>query len=185
MTNALKPYENIIDFVTGKTIPNIGAEENRQAVERILVEEKGFPKSALKIDFPIEFSVGGTPHASAVNIMVFAKNGQPLMAVKCAAGSLGSYEREAVSAARLASDPPVGLALVSDGKNATMLETQKGRVVGNNWQEIPDFEHSDKWLLQYKTPPLSSKRLDQERLIFRTYDAGNVNVGRGLGSGCG
>ncbi|MDI6797710.1 MAG: type I restriction enzyme HsdR N-terminal domain-containing protein, partial [Desulfatibacillaceae bacterium] len=177
MTTALKPYENIIDFVTGKAIPNIGAEENRQAVERILVEEKGFPKSALKIDFPIEFSVGGAPHVSAINIMVFAKNCRPLMAVKCAAGSLGSYEREAVSAARLAADPPVGLALVSDGKNATMLETQKGRVVSNNWQEIPDFEHSDKWLLQYKTPPLSPKRLDQERLIFRTYDAGNVNVG--------
>jgi hypothetical protein len=185
MTTPLKPYETIVDFVTGNSIPNVGAEENRQAVERILVEKKGFPKSALKIDFPIEFSVGSKPHVSAVNIMVFAKGGQPLMAVKCAAGSLGSYEREAVSAARLAANPPVGLALVSDGKSVTLLETQMGKVVGGNWTEIPDFEHSEEWLLKYKTPPLSSKRLDQERLIFRTYDAGNVNVGRGLGSGCG
>jgi hypothetical protein len=149
-----------------------------------LWRKKGFPKSALKIDYPIEFEVGGEIHVSAVAILVFAKNGQPLMAVKCAAGSLGSYEREAVSAARLAADPPVGLALVSDGKAVTLLETQKGKVVGEGWAAIPYFEQSEKWVQQYKTPSLSPRRLEQERLIFRTYDSGNVNVGRELGAGC-
>jgi hypothetical protein len=48
MTHALKPYENIIDFVTGKAIPNVGAEENRQAVERLLVEEKGLSQKRIK-----------------------------------------------------------------------------------------------------------------------------------------
>ena len=32
----------ITDFVTGKDLPNVGAEVNRQAIERFLVEQKGY-----------------------------------------------------------------------------------------------------------------------------------------------
>ena len=41
MSNTLKPYSMITDFVTGKKIPNVGAEENRQMVEQFLVNKKG------------------------------------------------------------------------------------------------------------------------------------------------
>ena len=41
MSDTLKPYTMITDFITGREIPNIGAEENRQAVARYLVDEKG------------------------------------------------------------------------------------------------------------------------------------------------
>ena len=41
MSDTLKPYTMITDFVTGLEIPNIGAEENRQAVAQYLVNEKG------------------------------------------------------------------------------------------------------------------------------------------------
>jgi hypothetical protein len=34
MPETLKPYDTLIDFVTGKEIADIGAEANRQAVER-------------------------------------------------------------------------------------------------------------------------------------------------------
>jgi hypothetical protein len=34
-TNLQKPYEMIKDYITGNEIPNIGAEENRQTVEKI------------------------------------------------------------------------------------------------------------------------------------------------------
>ena len=37
-----KDVETIIDYLTGKTLANVGAEANRQAVERLLVEQKGF-----------------------------------------------------------------------------------------------------------------------------------------------
>ena len=44
MSDTIKPYTLTTDYVTGKEIPNIGAEQNRQAVERFLVEKKGFSK---------------------------------------------------------------------------------------------------------------------------------------------
>ena len=42
MPPPLKPYTTLIDFITGRETPNIGAEENRQVVERFLVEQKGY-----------------------------------------------------------------------------------------------------------------------------------------------
>ena len=44
----------ITDFVTGKEIPNVGAEENRQMVARFLVKEKGFSKEDIEIDHECE-----------------------------------------------------------------------------------------------------------------------------------
>ncbi len=38
----------ITDFITGNKIPNVGAEENRQMVERFLVNKKGFSKEKLE-----------------------------------------------------------------------------------------------------------------------------------------
>ena len=53
MADTLKPYSVITDFITGKEIPNVGAEENRQAVEHFLVEEKGYLKAEIEIDVEI------------------------------------------------------------------------------------------------------------------------------------
>ena len=49
VSNTLKPYTMITDFVTGKDLPNIGAEENRQVIERFLIEQKGYLKEDLQI----------------------------------------------------------------------------------------------------------------------------------------
>jgi hypothetical protein len=32
----------IVDFITGQSVPNIGAEVNRQQMERYLIETKGY-----------------------------------------------------------------------------------------------------------------------------------------------
>ena len=49
----------ITDFVTGKDVPNIGAEENRQVIERFLIEQKGYLKEDIQIDADIEMKVAG------------------------------------------------------------------------------------------------------------------------------
>ena len=34
--------DTLVDYITGKTVANVGAEANRQAVERFLVQKKGY-----------------------------------------------------------------------------------------------------------------------------------------------
>lgn len=181
MTDTLKPYSTITDFVTGQQRPNIGAEENRQAVEQYLVREKGYSKEDIEVDVNIEMTVGGQPYRSQVDLVVRINGDQlRIMAIKCAAGSLGSREREIVAAARLLDEYQIPLAVVSDGQTAIVLDTVSGKKIGEGMDAIPSKESGLGRLNSYRRVSLPAERRAREKLIFRTYDSDNVNVQRNI-----
>jgi hypothetical protein len=108
--------------------------------------------------------------------LVVQIQGKPLMAVKCAAGSLGSREREIVSAARLYGPSPLPLAVVSDGTKATVLNGPSGKKTGDGLAAIPDRDEAVTLSQADSLPPVDSARLAREKLVFRSYDSMNVNV---------
>lgn len=167
----------IVDYITGKSIPNVGAEINRQQVERYLVEEKGYRREEILVDAPIQVEIDGDVYRSTVDLVVQIDD-RPLMVVKCAAGSLGSREREAVSAARLFGVSPMPLAVVSDGATATVLEATKGKPKGKGLEAIPNREQAVDLSRSAPLPPIAPERLIREKLVFRSYDSMNVNVQR-------
>ena len=182
MPETLKPYTTIIDFVTGKELPNIGAEDNRQAVERFLVEEKGYLKEDIAVDVDIEMPIGGEAYQSQVDLAVSLGEGSIyFMVFKCAAASLGSREREILAAARLLKpNYQIPCAVVSDGKAAIVLDTISGKKIGEGMAAIPSKEQAIEILKSVELIAFPQKRLEKERLIFRTYDSQNVNVQRNL-----
>ena len=181
ISNTLKPYTTITDFVTGKDVPNIGAEENRQAVERFLVEQKGYLKEDLQIDADIEISVAGELYRSQLDLVVSTDGGRTrFMAIRCAAGSLGSREREIVAAARLLDNYQIPLSVVSDGKTAIVLDTVTGQKTAEGLDAIPSKKRAIRKLKSLDLQPLPKNRLEKEKLIFRTYDSENVNVQRNI-----
>ena len=167
----------IKDYITGKEVPNVGAEENRQTVERYLVEEKGYQKEDLEIDAPLEIDIRGEIYRAVVDIVVTV-NGRRLMAVKCAAGSIGSREKEILSAAKLLESYQVPLAVVSDGKKATVLDTLSGKSIDEGLDAIPSREEIAHRFKEEDFQPVPENRLEQVKLVFRSYDSMNVNVAR-------
>jgi hypothetical protein len=106
------------------------------------------------------------------------------MAVKCAAGSLGSREREIVAAARLLDSYQIPIAVVTDGMHAIVLDAVTGKKIGEGMDAIPSKEQAE--ALLSVSPPLAfpANKREREQLVFRTYDLENVNVHRKiLGSG--
>ena len=181
MSDTLKPYSMITDFITGREIPNIGAEENRQAVAQYLVNEKGYSKDDIELDVKIEFTVGGEDYHSQIDLVVKkADDSRRIMVIKCAAGSLGSREREILAAARLLEDYQIPYAIVSDGQSAIVLDTVSGKKLGEGLAAIPSRETAIDMLNNYEAVRLSVERLEREKLIFRTYDRENVNVQRNI-----
>lgn len=171
-------YDNpdiIVDYITGKSVPNVGAEINRQQVERYLVEEKEYQREDILVDAPIEVEIDGKIYRSTVDLVVQIDN-RPLMVIKCAAGSLGSREREAVSAARLFAASPMPLAVVSDGETATVLETTKGKPKGKGLEAIPNRNETIELVQSEPSTPIAPERLIREKLVYRSYDSMNVNV---------
>jgi len=169
--------EFITDYITGQKVPNVGAEANRQAIERYLVAEKGFKKQDIKVNVPIRMQIRDQAYRSSVDLVVMPDE-RKLMVVKCAAGSLGSREREIVSAARLLDVNQIPLALVSDGKSAILLDTPSGRKIGEGMAAIPSRRELLNQFKKITFEPLTGDRREREKLVFRSYDSMNVNVSR-------
>jgi len=166
--------DTLTDFVTGKEISDTGSEANRQAVERVLVEKKGFDKSEIDVDTGMELRIGCEMYRSAADLVIRVA-GRRFMLIKCAAGSLGSREREAVSAARLLDTYQIPFAAVSDGKTAIVLDTVSGKRIGEGLDAIPAKEEAVKQFQGLPLFPLPNDRREKEKLIFRSYDSMNVN----------
>jgi hypothetical protein len=181
MSATQKPYSMITDFVTGKEIPNVGAEENRQMVERFLVNEKGFSKEDIEVDVDIEMTVGGEPYRSQIDLLVSVDGGiTRFVAIKCAAASLGSREREILAAARLLAENQIPFSVVSDGKTAIVLDTVSGRKLGEGMPAILSKAEAREKLKTVKPSPFPKDKREREKLIFRSYDSMNVNVQRNV-----
>ncbi|OQY03666.1 MAG: hypothetical protein B6I22_11115 [Desulfobacteraceae bacterium 4572_123] len=176
-----KSFEWVTDFITGKKVPDVGAEANRQAVERYLVENKGYLPENIQVDAPIKLTIGGEPYRSTVDLVVSVA-GKRYMVIKCAPGSLGSREREAVSAARLLDRSyQIPLAVVSDGRTATVLDTTTGKKIDAGLESLPSREVAAKKSAGTVFQVLAENRCEREKLIFRSYDSMNVNVGHRTG----
>jgi 2,3-bisphosphoglycerate-independent phosphoglycerate mutase len=166
--------ETIVDFVTQKETPLVGAEENRQVVEKFLVNDRGFLKEDIEVDAELSFNINGETYASTVDLIVSAAS-RRFMAIRCAAGSLGSREREILAAARLLDIP---YAVVSDGKTAVALDARTGEKLSEGLTALWSKDNAMDALKHYQPAAFSEGRLEKERLIFRTYDSMNVNVVR-------
>jgi len=176
-----KPYKMIVDFVTGQKIPEIGAEANRQAVERFLVMEKGFAKEDIQVDVEIAFEVDGDAYRSQVDLVASVDGGRTrYMAIKCAPGSLGSCEREILAAARILDKYQIPLSVVSDGKTAVVIDTVSGKRIGEGLDALPSKADASEKLKAKGLQPYPPERIEREKLIFRTYNCEYVNVARKL-----
>ena len=133
------------------------------------------------MDVKIEMTVAGEPYCSQVDLVVTVDDGQRrMMVIKCAAGSLGSREREILAAARLLDIYQIPYAVVSDGKEAVVLDTISGKKIGTGMDAIPSKDTVLHNLASYRFAALPAERLEREKLIFRTYDSANVNVQRNV-----
>jgi hypothetical protein len=175
-----KPYGMLTDYITGKQVPNIGAEENRQKVERFLVEKKGYNKGDIEVDADLRFSVQDEEVRSNVDLVVTI-SGKRFMALRCVPGSLVSRQRETLAAARLLDDYQVPFSVVTDGKNAALLDTVTGTVLGQDMDAIPSKEEAIQQMKEIELQPFPQEKLEREKIIFRSYDEMNINVQRKLG----
>jgi len=173
-----RPEEILIDYITGHTIPNAGAEENRQQVERFLVEIKGYNRRDIEVDAEIILDMADEGYQSSVDLVVRMK-GFSYMVIKCAAGSLSSREREVIAAARLLTAYQVPLAIASDGRTALVWDTVSGNRLGQSLDAVPSKTKAAESFNPATLVPLAAKRRSRQQLIFKSYDTMNLNRAAG------
>ncbi len=165
--------DTLTDYITGREVPNSGAEANRQAVERKLVEDRGYTLEDIEVGTPIKVRIGEEIHASRLDLLI-RMDGVPVMAVKCVPGSLSSREREMLAACRLFGDRIIPLALISDGKAVILLDALAGKQIGDDWNAVPD-RAAARVLASAEPVIFPEKKRHREGLVFRSYDSMTVH----------
>jgi hypothetical protein len=179
MSDNGKKYELLVDYITGRTVPNIGVEEIRQRMEQYLVEVKGYQKEDICVDADIEIDIDGNHYASQLDLLIAFENSN-FMVIKCAAGSLESREREVISASRIFASSLVPFAVVSDGKTAVIYDSATGKKIGEGLNDILPRTEAIKFFSTHQPAQIPDKRLKKEKIIFQSYDAMNINTRRNI-----
>jgi hypothetical protein len=180
MTTIQKPYEMIVDFITGEQVPNIGSEENRQKLEKFLVNEKGYDKADIQVDKDIVVWFKGEPYRSTVDLVISIEDIR-FMAIKCVAGAIDTWEREILAAARVfEKNYQIPFCAVCDGQSALVIDTITGKKIGHNLDMILSKSEAIKAIKNISLQPLPENRFAKEQMIFRSYDLENVNVKRNI-----
>jgi len=164
-------YGMLRDFITGEELPDTDDERFRQSLARLLVEERGFAPTELEPRRVIETLFNSQFVRTTIDQTVRIE-GQCLMVVRYGPGSLVTRERPAVAAARvLESAGQIPLAVVTNGRDAELLNALNGEVLAEGMTAIPDRERTLSLAWELGLPPLNDpRRRERELRILNAYD---------------
>ena len=173
MTSMDRP-DQVIDFITKEPKTDTGSEANRQLMERVLVEQKGYSRDDIEVDVDIVLDEN-TGHYRSKLDLVITVNGRRYMVIKCAPGSLDSREREVISAARLLDSYQIPLAVATDGRTAIVWDSVTAQCLGKGMNAIPSKPQAIETFDPTRVKKLDAKRRPRQQLIFKSYDSMNIN----------
>ena len=165
----------ITDYITGQSVKNIGPEASRQIFEKFLVQDKGWAKEDIKVNEKIIVQFKGKDYISKIDLIVFC-NDKAFMAVTCVAGSIGSYEREILSGARLIFDYQIPFAVSTDAMDAIIMNTLSGKKFGQGLNAIPSREKAFEMIKSLEYQPYDENKKEREMIIYRSFNMEKVNL---------
>lgn len=165
----------IEDYITGKAVRNVGPEASRQLFEKLLVEDKGFDKSDIKVDVPITVQFKGEDYPSVIDLIAHV-NDTPVIAITCVAGSIGSYEREILAGARLVSENQIPFAISTDARDAIVMDTLTGKTIGKGLDAVPSKNDILNQMDKMDFKPFDESKREKEMIIYRSFNLEKVNI---------
>jgi hypothetical protein len=164
-------YGTLLDYLTGEELTDTDDERIRQSLSRMMVEKKGYKKKHLQPRKKIESLFTSNFVTSTIELTVSRKN-REFMIIRYGPGSLVSRERSAIAAARILNpDYRIPLAVVTNGKDAELLDTRTSKILAHGLQSIPDYETAEKLItrLQFLPPPNVIQK-ERELRILNAFD---------------
>lgn len=159
----------LVDFISGETIPDTHDERYRQKLARILIESKGYLASEIRNRCDLLVRAGEKSAIVKVDFAVFIEE-KICMIVKYGPGSLVTRHRSALAASRLLTSYQIPVAVVTNGEDADILDGQTGEVILKELFNIPDRSYFSAHFSEYGFEPVSEKRAEIESRIIYVYE---------------
>ncbi len=164
-------YGFLNDYLTGEELTDTDDERIRQEISRYMVEQKNYHKDQLLPRLYIETLFTTHFVRSTIDLTVTAKD-RPFLIIRYGPGSLVSRERSAIAAARvLLPDYRIPLAVVTNGRDAEIIDTATGKIIGNGLESIPDRVAAEELITTLTfLPRQNDLDLEREKRILNAFD---------------
>lgn len=164
-------YGTCKDYITGEVIVDTDDERCRQELAKFLVENKGYAKEELEPRLCIETLYNKQFVASTIDITVRIA-GRRLMILRFAPGSIVTRERSAIAAARVLEPAyQIPLAVVTNCRDAEVIDTYTGKVIRQGMDGIPSREEAGELVEELRFEPFTNEtKKDRERRILNAFD---------------
>jgi hypothetical protein len=164
-------YGVLNDYLTGEELVDTDDERIRQRLSSMMVEELGYRKDELEPRLCIETLFTRHFVRSVIDLTIRLENRQFLI-IRYGPGSLVSRERSAIAAARVLNPAyQIPLAVVTNGRDALLLETATGKTIGEGMQVIPQRTAALGMLPTLLFLPLQDEdKRQRERRILNAFD---------------
>jgi len=160
-------YGTLQDYLTSEELIDTDDERYRQQISRMMVEELGYRKQDLEPRLYIETMFTRHFVRSTIDLTVNLE-GKQFMIIRYGPGSLVSRERSALAAARVLNDSyRIPLAVVTNGRDALLLDTVTTKIVKQGMEAIPSREEAMLLLptLVFLPPQEKEKRIREQRIL--------------------
>ena len=159
----------LIDFVTGETLPDTHDERYRQQLARLLVEHKGYFKNQIQPRFELRVAAENKQAILKIDFVVHLSQ-RICMILKYGPGSLVTRHRPALAASRLVAPYQVPIAVVTNGEDADILEGATGKIISSGLESIPVQAELVRRAEKTDFDPISPKQAEMESRILYAFE---------------
>ena len=162
-------FGELIDFITGEKIPDTHDERYRQQLARLLVDQKGYLKTQIQPRFELRVAAESKQAILKIDFVVHLSQ-RICMIVKYGPGSLVTRHRPALAASRLVAPYQVPIAVVTNGKDADIIDATTGDILSSGLESIPAKSELVRRVEKTDFDRISAKQAEMESRILYAFD---------------
>ncbi len=125
----------LTDYLTGRTVLDTHDERARQTIVKLLIDEKGYDRADITAGLELPLTVDGDSGIVRVAFVVRV-DGKATIVIMYGAGSTVSRQRPTLSVARLLESYIIPYAVISNGRDAQVMDSRTGKVIGEGLNAI-------------------------------------------------
>lgn len=159
----------LTDFLTGSVLADTEDERLRQDIARRLVITGGFDRSAIRARVALTVRAGEKSARVPLDFVVESA-GRPAMAIKYGPGSIVTRHRPTLAMARLIGPTLVPVVVVTNGRDADVLDAATKAVLSSGLDTIPGRADLERHLARCPPVPVVPRQAEMAARIVYAFE---------------
>lgn len=129
----------ITDYLSGDKIDLTTYEDIRQSIARLLVEEKKYPLENIRSKYDLDLDLEGMKYTITIDFVVYHQERAILILSFCP-GAVSTFITQNICLARIFPDYPVPFVIVTDSKDAALIDVKSKKEICRGYTCIPSWD---------------------------------------------